>query len=158
MRWPYLPACSAQGGVPGPGGCILVNRGCNLVLGGVPGLGEWTWSLGVYLVPWGCTWSRGVYLVLGGCTWSQGVYLSPMGCTWSRGVYLVLGGVPGPGGVCLVPGGVPGPRGYTWPGSPPPRTRHTPPPTPRTWSGTTPVNRITDACKNITLPKLRCGR
>ena len=62
-----------------------------LVLGGtwsrgVPGLGEYTWSQGVYLV--------GGYLVPGG-TWSggapgRGMHLVPGGCTWSRG-----GGVPG---------------------------------------------------------------
>ena len=51
-------------------------------------------------------------------------------CTW-------LGGVPGPGG-CTWSGRVPGPGGV--PGQLPP------------------INRITDACKNITLPQLRCGR
>ena len=69
---PYLPACTASGGVPGPGGC--------------------TWSRGVYLVPLECTWSRGVYLVPGGCSWSGVCTWSPRGCTWSQG------GVPGPGG------------------------------------------------------------
>ena len=76
---------------------------------------------------------QGVYLVLGG-------------------VYLVCGGgVPGPGG-CTWSGGVPGPVGCIWsegvylvrggvPGQELP-----------------PVDRITDACKNITLPQLRCGR
>ena len=86
----------------------------------------------------------------GVCTWSVGgVYLVPGGCTWSRGVYLVRGGVPGPGGcawsggVYLVPGGG-GSARYTPPG---PDQVHPPP-----------VNRITDACKNITLAQLRCGR
>ena len=57
-----------------------------LVPGGVPGLGECTWS------PRGCTWSWGVYLVPagvpgpGGCTWFWG-------CTWSEGE-----GVPCPRG------------------------------------------------------------
>ena len=111
-----------------------------LVLGG-------TWSGGVYLVQWGvpgpggCTWSQGVYLVPGGvpgprgCTWSQGVYLVwgvylvSGGCTWSWGVYLVLGGcVPGPRGVYLV-WGVYLPRYFP------------------------PVNRMTNRCKNITLPQ-----
>ena len=116
------------------------------------------------------TWSQGVHLVPGG-------YLVPEGCTWSQGVYLVLGGVPGPRGVYLVLGGVPGPSrgvpgprgmylvqgGCTWPwgvyliqgvylvwgylvmgGC--------------TWSlggvsGTPPVNRMTNRCKNITLPQ-----
>ena len=51
------------------------------------------------------------------------------GCTWSRGVYLV------PGGGYLVPGDVP--------------AQVFPPP---------PMDRITDACGNITLPQHRCGR
>ena len=81
----------------------------------------------------GCTWSQGVYLVPGG-TWSWGL------CTWSGGC------VPGPRGV-LGPGGVPGPRGCTWyrgvylvPG--------------RGWCQVLPsVNRMTNRCKNITLPQ-----
>ena len=157
----------ARGGVPGPRGLYLVwgctsswgdrctwsQGGCTWSQGGVPGLG------GVYLVPGG-TWSQG-------CTWS--------GDTWSQGLYLVPGGVPDPGGICLVPGvvylvwwggcipglvggvylvpggvpdprGVPGPGGCTW-----------------SWGGVPgqvlpPVDRITDACKNITLPQLCCGR
>ena len=77
----------------------------------------------------------GVYLVPGGVpgpggvyTWSQGVVPGPGGCTWS-------GGVPCPGegtwfwGVYLVLGGVPA---QVLP--------H-------------PVNRMTDRCKNITLPQ-----
>ena len=95
---------------------------------------------GVYLVPGG-TWSRGVpgqggVPGPGGCTWSRGgylvwgVYLVPGVCAWSRGVYLVPGGyLAGPGGSGGVPGQV-----------------------------LPPVDRITDACKNITLPQLRCGR
>ena len=87
--------------------------------------------------------SRGVYL-LGGYTWSQGCTWSGDGvpglggwCTWSGGgtwlgVYLVQGGVPGPGGMAA-----PGPGDV----------RYSPP-----------VNRMTDVCKNITLPQLRCGR
>ena len=64
------------------------------------------------------------------------------------GVYLVLGGVPGPGGVPGL-GGVPGPRG-TWlvPGGGGVPGQVLPPP----------VDRITDTCKNITLPQLCCGR
>ena len=50
---PYLPACTAPGGVPSPG--------VYLVPGGVPG-------------PRGCTWSQGVCLVLGGVP-------GPRGCT-----------------------------------------------------------------------------
>ena len=103
-------------------------------------------EVGVYLVP------GGVYLVLRGvpgprvCTWSGE-------CTWSQGVPGLGGSVPGPG-VYLVPGGcVPGPRGDV--------------PGPRrcTWSVgvylprySPPVDRITDACENIALPQLRCGR
>ena len=123
-------------------------------------IGGCTWSrgvylvLGVYLVPGGCVYlvpggvpgprGRGLYLVQGGCTWSWG-------CTWSLGVA-------GPRGVYLVPGGrctwsqrdVPGPGGCTW-----------------SQGGLylvwgckvlPPVNRMTDACKNITSPQLRCGR
>ena len=83
----------------------------------------------MYLVPGGCTWSRGVpgpggYLVPGGCTWSGGGVPGPGG-----GVYLVQGGHgPGPGGLYLA-------RGGTWSGTPPP------------------VNRMTNRCKNITLPQ-----
>ena len=99
----------------------------------VPG-GGGTWSGGVpgpregVPGPGGCTCSGGVYLV-------QGVYLVPVGCTWSWGVNLV------PGGCTWSWGGVPGPREGV-PGQV--LLPH--------------VDRITDACKNITLPQLRCGR
>ena len=92
----------------------------------------------------------GVYLVRAGCTWSWGVYLVPGGCTWSGGVP-GLGGVPGPGWVYLVPrgvpglGGVPGPRGVPGPGGCT-WSRGC------TWSGVY-LNRMTDRCKNITLPQ-----
>ena len=91
----------------------------------------------------GCTWSQGGVPGPGGCVPGPGGHLVPWGCTWSRGVYLVRGGVPGPRGV-PGPGGVPGPRGVSAPGL----------------GGVCvpPVNRMTDACKNITLPQLRCGR
>ena len=105
--------------------------------GGVPGPG------GVYLV-WGegCTWSGGVP-GLGGVHGPRGVYLV-WGCTWSQGGVPCPGGVPGPGGVYLV-WGVPGPGGvYLVPGGP--------------GQVLPPMDRITDACKNITLPQLRCGR
>ena len=84
----------------------------------------------------------GVYLVQGVVPGPRGVYLVPGGCTWSGGapgpwgVHLVLGGAPGPGGVYLVQG-APGPGGV--PGQVLP-----------------PMDRITDACKNITLPELHC--
>ena len=116
---------------------MLYAGGMYLVPGGVPGPG------GVYLVLWGCTWS-------GGCTWAQGVYLvRGVYLVWGvyliRGVYLVWGVyLAGPRGVYLVPGGVvylAGPGGVNL-------VRYSPPP----------VDRITDACKNITLPQLRCGR
>ena len=122
----------------------------------------------MYLVPGGVPGPRGVYLVLGGCTWSQGeVYLvwggvpglggvPHPGGTWSRGRGCVpgLGGVPGPGGVVPDQGGVPGPRGctlsrgvYLVPGGGVPGpggylVRYSPP-----------VNRMTNRCKNITLPQ-----
>ena len=57
--------------------------------------------------------------------------MSAPGGVWSGGVYLVPGGVPGLGG-CLLPGGVPGPGGCQVP---------------------PPVNRMTNRCKNITLPQ-----
>ena len=61
--------------------------------------------------------------------------LVPGGGLWSRGVCLVpVGWVSGPGGGGLA-------SQYA--------LRQTPPPH---------VNRITDACKNITLAQLRCGR
>ena len=77
---------------------------------------------------WGGTCQRGVYLHMGGVPARRGVYLPEGGCTW-------LGGVPAQGGVPA--GGVylPGPGGCAWSGTPPP------------------VNRMTDACENITLAK-----
>ena len=90
--------------------------------------------------PRGCT-CRGVPGP-GGCTWSRRVYL-PMG------VYLVLGGVPAQGGVN-------GPRGCTYPGAVPTRGVYLVPGGPAQVLLT--VNKITDACENITLPQLRCGR
>ena len=73
----------------------------------------------------------------GGCT-CWGCVPGPGGCTcW--GVYLVPGGVPGPGGVYL-------PGGCTWSGGVYLVGGCTCP-------GTPPVNRMTDRCKNITLPQ-----
>ena len=107
---PYLPACTARGGIPGPGS--VPGPGGYLVPGGVPG------PRGVYLVPgvylvWGVY--LGVYLVLG-VYLPRGVYLVRVGVYLPRGVYLVLGG--------YLP-------------------RYSP----------HPVNRMTDRCKNITLPQ-----
>ena len=86
--------------------------------------------------PGGCTWSPGGWGVpgLGGCTWSQGgvpgrggVYLV-RGCTWS-------GGHTWSWGVYLVWGCTcPGGGGYL--------PRYSPP-----------VNRMTNRCKNISLPQ-----
>ena len=77
--------------------------------------------------------------VPGGCTWSWAAYLVPGGCT-------CLGGVPGPGGVYLR-GGIPGHGGCTWSGlgvylPEEYLPRYSPP-----------VNRMTNRCKNITLPQ-----
>ena len=113
------------------------------LLGGVPARGCVP-ARGVYLL--GCT-SPGVDL-LGGCTCLRG-YL-PRGCACPRectcqGVYLPRGvpargvparGVPAKGGIPAR--GVPA-RGCTCPGVP----AQVP----------LPVNRITDTCKNITLPQ-----
>ena len=115
------------------------------------GEGGGTWSWGVYLIPGGCTWSREVYLAPGGvsgpggCTWSWEGTWSGGGCTWPQGGLPSPGGVPGPGGGYLVRG-VPGPGGrvYLVPGWYQPRYP--------------PLDRITDARENITLPQLRCGR
>ena len=118
------------GGVPGPGGGCTWSRGCTGP-GGVPGpRGVYLVLGGVYLVG-GCTWS-------GGCTWFGG-------CTWSHRVHLVLGGVPGPtGGTC--------------PGTPPCEQTHTCKNITFAWGlgvGQTPspINRMTDRCKIITLPQ-----
>ena len=121
-------ARTAPGDVPGPGGCTC------------PGD-----------LPVGCTWSWGVYLVMGVYLVLR-VYL--VRGDLPRGVPGPEGGVPGPGYLprgCTWSGGVPGPRGCTWSGG-------------CTWSqgctclwgctcpGTPPVNRMTNRCKNITLP------
>ena len=82
---------------------------------------------------WGGAWSGG------GVCLVQGVCLV-RGCLVWGGVW--SGGVPAPGGVCLVRGGL------VWGGGIPACTEADPPP----------VNRITHACENITLPQLRCGR
>ena len=130
------------GGVPGPGGCTCLVGGVYLPgPGGVylPGPGGVPGPRGVYLpgpggtclvsggVPawsrWG-TWSQG-----GVPAWSGGYLPGLGGCTC-----LVLGGVPAwsRGYTCLVPGGV---RGGTWSGT------------------STPVDRMTHAYENITLPQ-----
>ena len=141
--------CTWSGGVPGLGVEGTWSQG-----GGVPGLGvvpgpggapgpggTWSWGmpgLGGVPGPGGRTWSWEC-LVLGGVPGPGGVCLVwGLEGTWSEGVYLV-GGVPGlEGVVCLVQ------RVYLVWGV--------------YWSGTPPVDRITDACKNITLPQLHCGR
>ena len=51
------------------------------------------------------------------------------------------------------------PQEQTPPGADtPPGSRHPPEQTPREQTPPPPVNRITDACENMTLPQLRCGR
>ena len=107
-----------------------------------------------------------------------GVVPSAGGVPGPRGVYLVLGGVPGLGGVPCVEGGVPGLGDVPGPGVYLVRGVHlvwggVPGPGGSTWSKgvylavsrgvylvrySPPVDRITDACKNITLPQVRCGR
>ena len=83
-----------------------------------------------------CSRGVGVVPVLGGCTWSQGDGVpGPGGCTWSLGVYLVGGGVYLVRWVCTWS------EGCTW-----------------SWGGVPaqvlpPVNRMTNRCKNITLPQ-----
>ena len=67
----------------------------------------------------------GVYLVPGGVPGPGG---GGWDCTWSRGVYLVTGGYTWSGGVPGPGGGVPA-------------------------QVLPPVNRMTDRCKNITLPQ-----
>ena len=85
----------------------------------------------------------------GGCTWSQRGVPGPMGLPGPGGMYLPRWGVPSPWG-CTFPGDVRGPRGVevgvylprgvTCPGTQP-GNRHPP------------VNRMTNRCKNITLPQ-----
>ena len=76
-----------------------------------------------------------MYLVPGGGVPGRGgVYLVGEGCTWSGGVR-GLGGIPGPGGVPGLGVYLPGGWGGTCPGTPPP------------------VNRMTNRCKNISLPQ-----
>ena len=82
-----------------------------------------------------------VCLVRGGLPGLGGV------SAWSPG-----GGVLGPGGACSQGGCLPGPGVSAWSGgglASQHALRQTPSP---------PVDRITDACKNITLAQLRCGR
>ena len=91
-------------------------------------------SAGMHCSQWGDVPGPGggVYLI-------RGVYLV-------QGVYLVREGVPGPRGCIWSQGGLPGPGGCTWfQGDVPAQVLP-------------PVDRITDACENITLPQLRCGR
>ena len=164
---PISPSCTALGGVSGPRLCTW-SRGMYLPRG-VPAWGYLPRGVcllgGMYLV---C----GVYLV-GGCTCpvgeptqgsvpDQGVYL-PGECTWSWGAggVPVLGDVPGPGGTCLggytCMGGVPSPGGgCTCLGGVPAQGVHLSGGVPArgsTCPGTPPVNRMTNRCKNITLPQ-----
>ena len=100
--------------------------------------------------PGGVSGPGGVYLVLGVCLLLGGVP-GPGGCTGSRGGVPGWGVVSGPGGGAPGLGGVPGPGGCTWlgclllgrcvPGHGG-GVRYSPP-----------VNRMTNRCKNITLPQ-----
>ena len=113
---------------------VLPGGGCAPGCGGcAPGCG------GCVLPGGGCVLLGVLPGVVGGCAPRWGVLPGV-------GVYLVLGvcvpgpgGAPGLGGCAPSLGGVPGLGGCTWSHSPP-------------------VDRITDACKNITLAQLRCGR
>ena len=104
-----------------------------------------------------CSGGGGGFPVLGGCLPGLGgsgpggvsAWLGGMGCLPGLGGCLPGPGggslVPGEGITCLVPGGcLSGPGGVVV-------SQHALRQTP-------PVNRITDACENITLPQLRCGR
>ena len=83
--------------------------------------------------------------------WSQEGCLPVWGGAWSERVG--WGCLPGPGGCLPGPGGyLPGPGGcLSGPRGDGLVSQHAPRQTP-------PVNRITDACENITLPQLRCGQ
>ena len=87
---------------------------------------------------------------------------------YARGVCSGGWGVPGPGGV-LGPRGVPGPKGVPDPGEEGAWSRGVPGPRGMPGNGGVvsqhalrqtppPVNRITHAWENITLPQLPCGR
>ena len=122
------------------GWALTVFQGGCTCQGGVPARGCVP-ARGVYL-PGGCT-CQGVYLPEEGCTCQMGGVPARGGCT-CQGVYLPEGGVPARGG-CTCLGGVPvrggvylTGGGYTWSGTPNPPS---------------PVNRMTDRCKNITLAK-----
>ena len=206
-RWPYLPVCSAgggilllgwfsfqggllpglsprQGGLLGGGFCFqgvlllggllpcLLGRGVSLA-GGSP------WQGG--LLGRGVRWQGGLlgrgFSLAGGSPW-QGVRegLLPRGCSfWGAS----FGGVLLPGGLLL--GGLLGrgvslaggsPSGGSSSGGPPSGGVSLAGESP--WQGVSlaggillprggllgrpPVNRMTDTCKNITLPQLRCRR
>ena len=118
------------------------------------------------LLPGGCLLRGCVCLVRGVCVCLFGRVSAPRGGVPGAGGFMLLEGVPGPGG-CLVwgvcsGGGVPGQGGcLLWgvclvrgvsalggSGIPACTEADTLPP----------PDRITDACKNITLAQLRCGR
>ena len=136
--WSLLPG----GGVSAPGGCLLPGAGgllqgvsapggCLLLGGGSLPLG--VSALGGGVCSWGCLLLGGVVSALGrGC----GV------CSW-EGVWCLFPGVVCSGG-CLLLGDVSALGGWH----------------PSMHWGRHPhlVDRITDACENITLAQLRCGR
>ena len=133
-RWPYAAVC-----FPGGGG-VCCQGVCSGGKGGSAPGGVCSGGGGVCLV-WG-VWSRGVCVsglggvsAPGGCLLPGGVCVSGPGgcvCVWSGGVFL-------PGGCVSGLEGLPAGGEFSLPETPP-------------------VDRITDACKNITLAQLRCGR
>ena len=72
----------------------------------------------------------------------------PVGCVPPAAVAVPRGSLPG----------TPHPKEQSPPEQAPPGTRHPPKQTPPEQAPPPPVDRITDACENITLPQLRCGR
>ena len=137
-HWPYAGACFWggvwSGGVSAPRG--VCSGGC-LLWGGVCSRGCLLWGRGVCVCSRGClvlggVWSGGVSaprgVCSGGCLLWGGV--CSRGCLlWGRGVCVCSRGVSGPWGCLLLGGGIPT----------------------CTEADTPPVDRITDACKNITL-------
>ena len=147
------PSMLCAGGVSAPRGCLLPGGVCSR--GGV--------CSPEVSAPRGLSAPRGA-VCSGGCLLSRGCLLQGGVCFW--GVCLLLrvwrcllpGGVCSGGGVCsqgvcfqggVYSWGVSAPKGCLLPGVGIPAC---------TEADTPPVNRMTDACKNITLPQLHCGR
>ena len=140
-HWPYAGACFSWGG----GVCfwgVSAPGGVSAALGGVCFWGGCLLPGGCLLLGGGVSASQGGVCFWGGCLLPGGVPASwGVSASW-RGVSASWG-VSAPGGCLLWGVSAPGGCGYPsmhW-------GRHTPT-----------VNRITDACKNITLAQLRYGR